>query len=144
MRKTGPILTMVLGIALVVGGIAGVIGGIVSGLGDMTDPWSVPGQQTMTLQEGSWVVYEVSPGLTATYDVDPESVRVTGPGGVVSTTCIPCGATTQTLTVGNTTYGGLASFSVPVAGSYTIAVTGGEGSVAVGPSVVSGRLGSVA
>jgi hypothetical protein len=111
----------------------------------LTDSHSVPMDATMTLDAGSWVVFEQtgvqrrSGPVTTTENrgvsLTPEQVTITGPAGeVVPTASI---GSNQTLNRNGALYTGALGFTVGTAGSYRVVVTGDAGGV-----VVSQDLGS--
>ena len=97
-----------------------------------------PGESASQLEPGGYVVYE-SAGITdatsARVTIDPDSITVSGPAGAVPVTCISCGSTKTTVTLGDATYVGVVSFTADTAGSYTVAATDSGATLVLGPSV---------
>ncbi|MCU0278938.1 MAG: DUF2510 domain-containing protein [Candidatus Nanopelagicales bacterium] len=156
MRKTLPIVLMIVGIVMFAVGIAFAVGGITSSVSSIANttligsPFSTPGSSSTQLEPGTYVVYEnigfqgSRPGFVT---VDPDSITVSGPGGDVVTTCVSCGASSSTLTLGSTTYVGVVSFQVTQAGEYTVASEDDTGAqLVLGPSLadaIGGIFGSL-
>ncbi len=145
MRKTFPIILILLGIVMFGVGLSQAISGVTSSIGSITSttmlssPFTAPGSTSVDLSPGTYSVYEnigfagSNPGNVT---VDPESITVTGPDGEkVATTCISCGASSSTLTLGSTTYIGVISFTAGSQGQYTVeANDDGGANLVVGPS----------
>ena len=145
MRKTFPIILILLGVVMFGVGLSQAIGGVTSSIGSIasttmiSSPFTAPGSTSVELSPGTYTVYEnigfagSNPGNVT---VDPESIRVTGPDGEpVSTTCISCGASSSTLTLGSTTYIGVITFAAGQQGQYTVEATDdGGANLVVGPS----------
>ncbi len=145
MRKTFPIILILLGVVMFGVGLAQAVGGVTSTIGSIasttmiSNPFTAPGSTEVELSPGTYTVYEnigfagSNPGNVT---VDPESLTVSGPDGErISTTCISCGASSSTLTLGSTTYIGVISFTAPEQGKYTVAATDdGGANLVVGPS----------
>ena len=154
MRKVLPVVLMVIGVVLLVVGIAAAFGGVTSTINSITSttmigsPWTSPGSSTVDLQPGRYTVYEnvgFQGSRPGTVTVDPDSITVSGPdGSAVSTTCISCGTSTSTLTLGSTTYIGVVSFSATQAGSYSVESTDdSSANLVVGPSLAEALGGIV-
>lgn len=127
MRKVAPIIVTLLGIVLFAVGIGQAVGGVASTLNSVGTSWMSGQASTQQLSEGGYVLYEQSLRRT----LDPSDITVTGPQGE-----IPVGSTTSsTVTIGNTTWVGVAGFTAPVNGDYTITVEGDGQEVVLGPSV---------
>ncbi len=145
MRKTFPIILILLGIVMFGVGLSQAIGGVTSSIGSIASTtmlsatFDAPGSTSVDLEPGTYTVYEnigfagSNPGNVT---VDPESIRVSGPDGEsVSTTCISCGASSSTLTLGSTTYIGVVSFTAGTGGQYTVESSDeGGANLVVGPS----------
>ena len=144
MRKTFPIILILLGIVMFGVGLSQAISGVTSSIGSITSTTMIsatftsPGSTSVELSPGTYTVYETvafagaNPGSVT---VDQESITVTGPQGEVATTCISCGASSSTLTLGSTTYLGVVSFTAPTQGEYTVEATDDGGAdLVVGPS----------
>jgi len=146
MRKVFPIILILAGVLMFGVGIAFTVNSVGSTVGSITSttmigsPFTTPGSATSDLQPGTYTVYE-NIGFTGSQPgnltVDPDSITVTGPDGTdVTTTCISCGASSSTLTLGATTYIGIVSFNAGQAGSYTIASDDDTGAnLVLGPSL---------
>jgi hypothetical protein len=145
MRKVFPVLLIVVGSLLFAVGISMAVGGFTSSVQSITsttmlsDSWTSPGATSTQLEPGTYTVYEnigfqgSQPGNVT---VDPDSITVTGPSGEVTTTCISCGGTSSTLTLGSTTYIGVISFQAAQAGEYTVASEDDSGAnLVLGPSL---------
>jgi len=146
MRKTVPIVLILAGIVMFGAGLAFAINSVGSTVGSITSttmigsPFTAPGSADSQLEPGTYTVYEnigFAGSQPGNLTVDPDSITVTGPDGSdVTTTCISCGASTSTLTLGATTYIGVVSFTATEAGSYTIASNDDTGAnLVLGPSL---------
>ena len=145
MRKTFPIILILLGVVMFGVGLSQAISGVTSSIGSITSttmissPFTAPGSPSVELQPGTYTVYEnigfagSNPGNVT---VDPESITVSGPDGErIATTCISCGASSSTLTLGSTTYIGVITFAAGTQGEYTVAADDdGGANLVVGPS----------
>jgi len=133
MRKVIPLLVALLGIVLFAVGVGNAVGGVAQTINSVGAPWVADGPHTQRLDEGGYVLYEQA----TTRTLDPQDVTITGPDGAV-----PIGGTaTTTVTLGNTTWVGVAGFTATVAGEYTITVDREGPELAVGPSL-AGTLGN--
>jgi hypothetical protein len=127
MRKLWPILLAVVGAVLFAVAVGNVIGGVTSTINSIGTPWTAGTASTQTLSEGGYVIYERAVAPT----ISPTDVTVRGPQGPV-----PVGQTTSsTVTVGATQYVGVAGFTAPVAGEYTITVENSDAQLVLGPSI---------
>jgi hypothetical protein len=127
MRKILPIGLLVVGLLLFAVALAQGIGGVASSLRTIGQPWTAPQTSSQQLSAGDYVVYEQSrfPSLA------PEDITVTGPAGPVAV----AGTMSSTLTLGNTTYVGIGSFTADRDGTYDIEVIGDGQTVVLGPSL---------
>lgn len=133
MRKLWPILLVVVGVVLFAVGVGSVIGGVTSTINSIGTPWVAGAASTQQLSEGGYVVYERSAVAT----IGPTDITVRGPGG-----SIPVGHTTSSnVTIGEVEYVGVAGFTAPVAGEYTITVENSDAQLVLGPSIAK-TLGS--
>ncbi len=138
MRKVLPIGLILVGVVMFAVGVANAVGGVASSLQTIGEPWTAPGSTSQVLDPGKYVVYEnagLLPEQTARVTIDQDSIAVTGPGGAVRTTCISCGASRTTVTLGSTTYVGVVSFEVDTPGTYTVDTPSGNASLVLGPSL---------
>lgn len=145
MRKIPPIVLIIFGVAIFAIGVGNTVGGVASSLQMVGEPWSAPGSTAQDLESGTYVVYEdagLAPEQTARVTIDQASIRVTGPSGAVETTCISCGSSRTTVTLGTTTYVGVVSFPVDAPGTYTVDTPSGSANLVLGPSL-SGALGGI-
>lgn len=123
MTRVIPWLLLVAGVAVIVfAGVSGVRS-FVSALQPAAE-WNSPGTQTVTLDEGTWVVYQagaISPrtGSSEEWTIDWQDITVTGPSGPVATSCVYCSGS-ETLGVGAVTYRGVVRFAAETAGDYSI------------------------
>ncbi len=145
MRKTFPIVLILLGIVMFGVGLAQAIGGFTSSIGSIASttmisaPFTAPSSTSVDLAPGTYTVYEnigfggSNPGNVT---VDPDSITVTAPDGAdLPTTCLSCGSSSSTLTLGSTTYIAVVSFAAPEQGQYTVESTDdGGANLVVGPS----------
>lgn len=152
MRKVFPIVLICVGLLMFGIGVWRAFVGVGSTIGSIASttmigsPWTSPGSSTTDLNPGTYSVYEnvgyrgSQPGSVS---VDPDTITVTGPdGAAVSTTCISCGTSSATLTLGSTTYIGVVSFTATQAGTYTVASTDPTGAeLVVGPSLAEALSG---
>lgn len=114
MRKILPLLLLVLGLVTLGVAVAQGVGGFVGSLQSVGQPWVAPQASTQDLTAGAYVVYEQS----ATRTLGAEDVTVTGPSGAVAVNS----TISSTLTLGDVTYVGIAGFTAPQDGTYTIEV----------------------
>lgn len=137
MRKVPPIVLIVLGLVLFGFGVARSIGELSSSLSTIGSPWTTPGVASQQLQPGTYMLYE-NRGTLLSQAADPtvraEDVQVTGESGPVPTSCAYCTSRT-TVTLGDTTYSGVVSFTISRAGQYEIDVAGDGQEVVVGPAL---------
>jgi hypothetical protein len=145
MRKVLPILLILLGVGVFAVGVVNAVSGVASSLNTVGEQWRTPGESTSQLEPGGYVVYE-SAGITdatsARVTIDPDSITVSGPAGAVPVTCISCGSTKTTVTLGDATYVGVVSFTADTAGSYTVAATDSGATLVLGPSVSQTLVGA--
>lgn len=137
MRKVLPIILILTGLVLFGFGVARSIGDISGSLSTIGSAWQAPGTTTQQLQPGTYMVYEnrgTLPSQMANPTLRAEDVSVTGAAGTVPTSCAYCASRT-TVTLGNITYAGVASFTVDQAGEYEITVDGDGQEVVVGPAL---------
>lgn len=137
-----------------------------SAFGDafFSEPCATPCSMTLDLSEGTYVVFErvgvskhVGPVTSSRWEaasISPSDVVVTARGGSVLAMSQP--GVSQTIDRNGTTYGGVASFDVPAAGSYEVSVEApdptrvviapslGETFVKALPGLGIGLLGSLA
>lgn len=140
MRAKLPGVLLALGtLVLLVGAVAGMFG-LAEGLGLRGEPWATPGSRDLNLDTGRWVLYERAPDEQAEPEIPLRRIAVYGPTGTVPLSCASCAGTSQSLTLGSTSYVGVASFQVEQAGSYRITVTEPGQVVMVAPSMVGGLL----
>lgn len=133
MRKVWPVLLLIVGLVMFAVAAAQGIGGFADSLRTVGQSWTAPAVSTQNLSAGDYVIYERSQLRT----VEPMDVQVTGPAGPVAV-----GGTTSTnLTLGNTDYVGVAAFTAPQDGSYTVEVAGDGQELVLGPSI-AGTLSS--
>lgn len=127
MRKVWPLLLLLVGLVTIGVAVAQGVGGVVNSLQSIGQPWNAPEPASRDLTAGRYVIYEQSsaPTLSAT------DVRVTGPAGDVPVS----GTLSSTLTLGNTTYVGVASFAAPQDGTYTIEAAGDGQQLVLGPEL---------
>jgi hypothetical protein len=140
MRKGLPISLIVIGIVVFAVGVVNAIGGVASSLQTVGEQWTAPGSSSQELEPGTYVVYEnagLLPEQTAQVTIDQQSIEVTGPNGPVDVSCISCGGTRTTVTLGTTTYIGVVSFRAETAGTYTIDTPSGTATLVLGPSIAS-------
>lgn len=140
MRKVVPIILILVGAVVFAVGVAKAVGGVASSLNTIGDEWSTPGSTSEQLANGTYVVYENAGNVyasSAQVSIDPASIAVTGPNGSVTTTCISCGSSSTTVTLGSTTYVGVVSFPADVAGTYEITATDDGARLVLGPSLAS-------
>lgn len=127
MRKVGPIILTLVGIVLFAVGVGQAVGGVASTVDSVGTSWVTGRASTQTLTAGGYVVYERSMQRT----LDPSDITVTGPDGAV-----PVSSTTSsTVTLGDSTWVGVAGFTAPVDGDYTITIEGEGKEVVLGPSL---------
>jgi Protein of unknown function (DUF2510) len=133
MRKLWPVLLTVVGVVIFALGVGMVIGGVTSTINSIGTPWVAGSASTQTLSQGSYVVYERS----AVSTIGPSDISIRGPEGSV-----PVGRTTSSnVTIGDVEYVGVAQFSAPAAGDYTITVENSDAELVLGPSIAQ-TLGS--
>jgi hypothetical protein len=145
MRKVLPIGLILVGVVLFAVGVANAVGGVASSLQTIGEPWTAPGSTSQSLEPGKYVVYEnagLAPEQTARVTIDQASIKVTGPDGEVRTTCISCGSSRTTVTLGTTTYVGVVSFQVDTPGTYRVETPSGTANLILGPSITD-TLGGV-
>jgi hypothetical protein len=133
MKKVLPLVLVLIGLLMFGAAVALGVGGFARSLSTVGEPWIAPASSTQQLEAGDYVVYE----RAVQRSVDATAVTVTGPAGQVPAT--PTMSTT--LTLGDTTYSGVASFTAPTSGTYTIEVDGSGQQMVLGPSI-AGTLGS--
>ena len=119
------------GVVLVVAALAIVVPAVIDAVDGPRI--AVPGQATVRLDTGTWVVYErnsttrggagISVTNTVPTSVEPQGVVVRGPAAVVPTRD---GHLRETVTRGSTGYLGVVRFDVAVKGTYTIQVTSAD------------------
>ncbi|HQR78671.1 MAG TPA: DUF2510 domain-containing protein [Actinomycetota bacterium] len=152
MRKVFPIVLICVGLLMFGVGVWRAFVGVGSTIGSVASttmigsPWTTPGTSSADLNPGMYSVYEdVGTGGSrqGSVTVDPDSITVTGPDGAqVVTTCISCGTSTATLTLGSTTYIGVISFTATQAGTYTLESTDPNGAqLVLGPSLAEALRG---
>lgn len=128
MRKIGPVLMLLAGLATIGVAVAAGVGGFANSLSTIGQPWVAPGSTTQELSKGSYTVYVQGSG-----GVSALSVQVTGPAGEMPVSANPTG----TLTLGTTEFSSVAGFTAPQDGSYTITVDGDGQTMVVGPELGS-------
>lgn len=127
MRKLWPILLTVVGAVIFALGVGMVIGGVTSTINAIGTPWVAGSASTQTLSQGGYVVYE----RAAIATLGPTDITVRGPEGAVQV-----GHTTSSnVTIGDVQYVGVAGFTAPVAGEYTITVENSDAELVLGPSI---------
>ena len=127
MRKILPLLLLVLGLVTLGVAVAQGVGGFVGSLQSVGQPWVAPQASTQDLTAGAYVVYEQS----ATRTLGAQDVTVTGPAGAVTVNS----TISSTLTLGDVTYVGIAGFTAPQDGTYTIEVAGDGQQLVLGPAL---------
>jgi hypothetical protein len=127
MKKVLPLIVVLIGLVMFGVAVAQGVGGFAQSLSTVGQPWIAPESSSQDLEAGDYVVYE----RAVQRSLGAESVTVTGPSGEV-----PVSPTVSTtLTLGDTTYSGVASFTAPTAGTYTIGVDGSGQQMVLGPSI---------
>ncbi len=127
MRKLVPILLALAGVVLFAVGIGNAVGGVTSTINSVGSSWDSSAPNTQPLSAGAYVLYERASART----LDASDVTVTGPQGQV----VVGPTTSSTVTLGDTTWVGVAGFTAAADGDYTITVDGAGQEVVVGPSV---------
>ncbi len=127
-----PWLLLVAGLALVVVAAVGGARQFFSALSPVAQ-WDTPGSHELHLEAGPWVVYQAAPrGAPTRQLLDPTDVVVTGPVGVVPTTCVYC-TMSETLTLGSSHFIGVIRFTAPEGGTYTVTTETRDAELAVAP-----------
>jgi Protein of unknown function (DUF2510) len=133
---------MILGPVVAIASVVGLVAGAVSTLTAPT--FDIPGSTSRTLDKGVYVVFErtgdssssdnvtISRNNAAT--IGPEDVQVTGPDGIAITTRRM--SSNETLNRNQSIFTGAVKFTVVTPGKYDVNVSGGDGTAAVGRSVV--------
>lgn len=129
MRKILPVLLILVGLVLVAVSVVQGVGGVTSSLQSVGQSWTAPGEVRQELTAGPYMVYEEG----SRPSLDAADIAVTGPTGELQVS----NALSSTLTLGTTTYVGIASFTADRDGAYTVTAIGDGQTLVIGPSVLS-------
>lgn len=140
MRVKVPGALLAIGAAVVLLGLIAALFGIADGWRSGGPSWRTPGSSDLQLEAGRWVIWE----RATDSDADPQTplrrISVYGPSGTVALSCVSCGGSHQSMTMGTTSYVGVASFEAPTAGTYKVTVTEPGQVMMVAPSIMGGVL----
>ncbi len=137
---------VVIGVGLIVL-VSAVVWFIWTFTGTLTAPrFDIPGATTRQLSPGDYVIYEmvgstrstgpITTSRTNSSSISPESVRVEGSSG--QQIAVRTSNVSETLTRNRSIYVGVARFTIPVEGKYSVEITDAQpGSAIVGRSIVS-------